>query len=149
MYCYRRRGHNEGDEPALTQPVMYRVIEQTDSVRENYLEHLLLLGEVTVDEAAQIAESRRALLEQELALARSHEYDPRPEQPGGIWVGYAGERQEAADDPATGVSVTHLAALLESLTKLPDDFHPHPKIGRGLKLRLEMAQGKRDLDWSA
>jgi 2-oxoglutarate dehydrogenase E1 component len=149
MYCYRRRGHNEGDEPALTQPVMYRVIEHSDSVRENYLDHLLLLGEVTVDEAAQIAESRRALLEKELAAARSHEYDPSPEQPGGIWVGFAGQRRDDDDGPSTGVDPTHLAALLESLTKAPDGFHPHPKIDRLLKLRLEMAQGKRDLDWAA
>src|SRR5262249_4947241 len=51
MYCYRRRGHNEGDEPSLTQPLMYRTIEETDPVRENYLDRLLLLGEITVEEA--------------------------------------------------------------------------------------------------
>ncbi len=47
MYCYRRRGHNEGDEPAFTQPLLYRAIEQRKPVREGYLEHLLQLGEVT------------------------------------------------------------------------------------------------------
>src|SRR5262249_8561049 len=106
-------------------------------------------GEVTVDEAAQIAESRRALLEKELAAARSHEYDPRPEQPEGIWGGFAGQRQDDDDGPATGVDPAHLAELLESLTQRADGLHPHPKIDRLLKLRFEMAQGNRDLDWSA
>src|SRR5262249_45732857 len=96
-----------------------------------------------------IAESRRALLENELAAARSHEYEPQPEQPAGIWIGYAGQRLEDADDPTTGVDPAQLAALLESLARMPEGFHPHPKIDRGLKLRLEMAQGTRDLDWSA
>src|SRR5882724_1373172 len=68
MYSYRRRGHNEGDEPALTQPVMYHAIEQCDPVRDNYLDRLLLLGEITVEESEQIADERRALLEKELEL---------------------------------------------------------------------------------
>ncbi len=54
MYCYRRRGHNESDEPAFTQPLLYRAIEQRKSVREGYLAHLLELGEVTKQEADQI-----------------------------------------------------------------------------------------------
>jgi 2-oxoglutarate dehydrogenase E1 component len=149
MYCYRRRGHNEGDEPVLTQPLLYRAIENSDSVRENYLEHLLLLGGITVDEAAQIAEKRRALLETELALARSHDYAPSTEPPAGIWAGFAAERPGSDHALVTGIETARLSALLDSLTKFPADFHPHPKIERGLAHRREMAQGKRALDWSA
>jgi 2-oxoglutarate dehydrogenase E1 component len=149
MYCYRRRGHNEGDEPALTQPVMYRAIERCESVRENYLDRLLLLGEITLDESDQIAEARRTLLEKELALARSHEYAPEPEVPSGLWAGYIGQRQDDVEEPPTGVDAARLAGLLEAQTKLPADFHPHPKIERWLQHRREMAEGKRSLDWSA
>ena len=149
MYCYRRRGHNEGDEPSLTQPLMYRAIEETDPVRENYLDRLLLLGEITVEEADRIAEQRREILEKELALARSHEYVRAPELPGGIWDGFIGMRQEMVDDPPTGVERGKLAALLESQTRFPEGFHPHPKIERSLKHRREMAEGQRGLDWSA
>ncbi len=149
MYCYRRRGHNEGDEPALTQPVMYRTIEQSDPVRENYLDRLLLLGEITVEEAEQIADERRALLEQELALARSHEYAPLVEVPVGVWAGFVGAHQDEVDQPATGVENDRLSALLAAQTTMPADFHPHPKIERWLNLRSEMAVGKRNLDWSA
>jgi len=149
MYCYRRRGHNEGDEPALTQPVMYRTIEQCDPVRENYLDRLLLIGKITVEEAEQIAEKRRALLEQELALARSHEYAPLAELPSGLWAGFVGQRQEDVDEVETGIDSKQLARLLEAQTKLPADFHAHPKIERWLKLRRDMSAGKRSLDWSA
>jgi 2-oxoglutarate dehydrogenase E1 component len=148
MYSYRRHGHNEGDEPALTQPVMYRTIEQCDPVRDNYLDRLLLLGEITVEEAEQIAEHRRALLEQELALARSHEYVPGAEVPGGVWSGFAGRQQDEIDEVATGLDRRRLSALLTAQTELPAGFHPHPKIERWLKLRREMAEGKRSLDWS-
>ena len=53
MYCYRRRGHNESDEPSFTQPLLYRQIDQRKSVRDGYLEHLLKLGELTRDEAGE------------------------------------------------------------------------------------------------
>lgn len=149
VYCYRRRGHNEGDEPALTQPVLYRAIEACDPVRENYLDRLLLLGEITVEEADQIATKRRAILEQELALARSHEYAPPAEVPVGVWAGFVGQYQDEADQVATGIDQKQLSALLDSQTRLPADFHPHPKIERWLSLRREMAAGKRSLDWSA
>ena len=58
MYCYRRRGHNEGDEPSFTQPVLYRAIEKRKSVRDSYLEHLLELGGLTSGEAEKIAVDR-------------------------------------------------------------------------------------------
>jgi 2-oxoglutarate dehydrogenase E1 component len=55
MFCYRRWGHNEGDEPSFTQPLMYQAIEHRQSVRESYLEHLLQLEGITGDEAERIA----------------------------------------------------------------------------------------------
>jgi 2-oxoglutarate dehydrogenase E1 component len=149
MYCYRRRGHNEGDEPALTQPVMYRAIEQSETVRENYIDRLLLPGDITVEEADQIADTRRSQLEEELALARSHEYAPVPEVPSGIWAGFVGRRLDEDDETATGLDAKPIAQLLSAQTKLSEDFHPHPKIERWLDHRREMATGKRPLDWSA
>ena len=79
MYGYRRLGHNEGDEPSFTQPLLYRAIEARKPVREGYLEHLLKMKGVTREEADQIAERRRAHLEKELSEARSQSYRPPPE----------------------------------------------------------------------
>jgi 2-oxoglutarate dehydrogenase E1 component len=149
MYCYRRHGHSEGDEPSFTQPVMYRAIEQRDPVRVNYLERLLLIGEVTVDEADRIVEERRLRLESELAAAREKTYEPPSDAPTGLWADYRGKRENLADDVPTGVPEETLSRLLETLTRPPADFHVHPKIERVLKLRREMAAGRHPLDWSA
>lgn len=149
MYCYRRRGHNEGDEPSFTQPMLYQVIDQRKSVREGYLEHLLKLGAVTREEAERILEQRREQLEQELSAARSRDYVPGAQEPTGIWKGYRGGRESMGDEVDTGVPVEQLKHLLEVQTRVPEGFYPHPKIQRFLHARREMAAGERPLDWSA
>lgn len=148
MYCYRRRGHNEGDEPGFTQPLLYAAIQKRKAVREGYLEHLLNLGGVTREEADRIANRRRERLEADLNFARSDKYVPRSDAPMGIWAGYHGGPEPSAKPVSTEVERPRLAELLQSLTKLPEDFHPHPKIERLLKLTREMAAGQRPLDWS-
>jgi len=142
MYCFRRRGHSEGDEPSFTQPLMYRVIETREPVRESYLEHLLKLGELNREEADQIAVERREQLERDLAAARSADYVAQQEVPSGIWRGYHGGPEKDAADIRTGVAQRRLSELIEALTRLPEDFHPHPKIERGLAVRREMARGR-------
>ena len=77
MYCFRRRGHNEADEPAFTQPALYRVIERRPSVHESYLEKLLKLGEVAREEAMQIAVEHRAKLDAEQPEPASMRVDDR------------------------------------------------------------------------
>jgi 2-oxoglutarate dehydrogenase E1 component len=147
MYCYRRRGHNESDEPAFTQPMLYKAIEKRTSVHESYLEQLLELGGVTREEADKIVAVRREQLEQELSAARSDDFKRPGDQPAGIWSGYTGGPEPPPIN--TGVPRERLAELLESLARVPAEFHPHPKIKRLLEARLEMAAGERPLDWSA
>ncbi len=149
MYCYRRRGHNEGDEPAFTQPRLYDAIQRRASVREGYLGHLLEHGGVTREEADAIARDRRARLEQELSAARSADYVPTLDLPGGLWNGYVGGPEGPAADAATGVERARLVALLEGLARLPDGFEPHPKIARLLEQRRAMARGEAPIDWAA
>ena len=149
MYCYRRRGHNEGDEPAFTQPLMYRAIEQIKPVREGYLNQLLELGDITREEADRISDECRNHLAQELALARSDEYVHHAEVPAGLWAGYYCGPYSKAEPVETDLAESRLADLLEVQTRLPEGFHPHPKIERLLAQRLEMARGERPLDWAA
>jgi 2-oxoglutarate dehydrogenase E1 component len=147
MYCYRLYGHNEGDEPAFTQPLMYRAIRARKSVREGYLEHLLELGGLTREEADRIASEEKQRLEVELSVARDE-----PARPAGVvdmWTGLSGGADAGVAEPETGVAREQLSTLLHNLAKLPQGFQPHPKIVRVLEGRTEIALGKQPVDWSA
>jgi 2-oxoglutarate dehydrogenase E1 component len=148
MYCFRRRGHNEADEPAFTQPALYRVIEKRPSVHESYLEKLLKLGEVTRDEARQIAEQQHAKLAADLSVAKSEDY-VHANDSGGFWSFYIGGREKEAADVDTGVRREVIEQLLRRLVTLPEGFQPHAKIQKFLENRVQMAAGGMPLDWSA
>ena len=149
MYGYRRRGHNEGDEPGFTQPLLYRTIERRKPVREGYLEHLLKLGGVTREEADRIAAKRTEQLEELLSEARRKEYIRKKEGPSRVWKGVAGGPESSVKDVDTGLSAEKIGRLMESLTRLPADFHPHPKVEKILEMRKLMGQGKKPLDWAS
>src|SRR5579864_6642658 len=125
MYGYRRLGHNEGDEPSFTQPVMYRAIAKRKSVREGYLEHLLQLGGITREEADAIASNRRDLLEKELSESQSGKPPSAPEQLKGNWARFAGGPEPMENELTTGVDKAQLSGWLAAQTRLPADFHPH------------------------
>ena len=149
MYCYRRFGHNEGDEPSFTQPKLYESIRKRQGVREAYLERLLTLGEVSQDEATKLAEERRERLEQELSAARSENFKPQYQAYEGVWKGYRGGADSSAPEVDTGVATERLAHLLERQAELPEGFNLNRKLQRFVEGRRQMAQGKRELDWSA
>jgi 2-oxoglutarate dehydrogenase E1 component len=150
MYCYRRYGHNETDEPSFTQPVLYRQIEARPSVRDGYLKRLLELGGVTRAEADEIAARRRAYLEQELASAASAgaAKSARASVLGRLWDQYVGGPDADVPEVDTGVPRARLAQLLEAQARVPDDFHLHPKLQRLMDHRRAMARGEKPLDWA-
>ena len=153
MFCYRRRGHNEGDEPSFTQPLEYAKIDRRPPVRETYLESLLEIGEIDRDDAAQIAKRRTELLEKGLARSREAQGSKDPsvgaDTPRGLWSGYLGGLERDAGDPETGVGRDRLADLLKRQADVPEAFSPHPKLKRLFRLHREMADGQRPLDWAA
>ena len=137
MYCYRRHGHNEGDEPAFTQPVMYRTIQERKPVRDGYLEHLLKLGEVTQAEADKIADDRRKRLEEELAGARSGTTGVEPRRPsslGELWSNYRGGPDSSVPEVDTGVPRQGWSNCLTGLPRSRRIF-TRSKIERLLILR--------------
>ncbi|MFM8984994.1 MAG: 2-oxoglutarate dehydrogenase E1 component [Planctomycetia bacterium] len=148
MYCFRRRGHNEADEPAFTQPALYREIEKRPSVHESYLEKLLKLGDVAREEAQRIVEEQHAKLAADLSVAKSDDYVHKSDV-GGFWAFYVGGREREAADVDTGVARDVIVRLLERLVALPEGFQPHAKIQKFLEGRLQMAAGAAPLDWSA
>ncbi len=147
MYGYRRHGHNESDEPAFTQPLLYKAISERKSVRDGYLEHLLKGKEVTREEADQITIDRREHLEHELSEARRSDYVRIHDWLGGVWQGYQGGPEADVPEVDTSVKGEILTELTKRLTEVPKDFAPHKKISRLLKQRREMGEGKRPFDW--
>ncbi len=149
MYCYRRLGHNEGDEPSFTQPQLYALIEKRKSVRDGYLEHLLKLGDLTQEEADAIAWKQQERLEQHLSAARVAPKGAPPSSLEGVWKGYRGGPEPREDQPATGLPPERVTALLDRLSQVPEDFNLHPKLKRFMEQRRLMARGEQPLDWAA
>jgi 2-oxoglutarate dehydrogenase E1 component len=148
MYCYRRRGHNEGDEPSFTQPLMYKAVAERSSVREGYLKRLLAMGGITQADADRIAAERRRQLEEEFAAAKSEDFQLSNPTPIGPWADYYGGAASAAGDVDTGVPRERLVALLERISHVPADFHLHPKLGRFMEHRQKIAAGEEPADWA-
>jgi 2-oxoglutarate dehydrogenase E1 component len=160
MYGYRRLGHNESDEPTFTQPVLYRAIAERKPVFEGYLDHLLRLGGVTREEAEDIAAKRREALEKELSQSQKETPNDiaKPQPPvipgknGMCRIEDApavGGPEPTGDNFQTGVAREKLTKILESLSRVPEKFHPHPKLKKFLQSRQQMAAGELPLDWSA
>ncbi len=149
MYGYRRHGHNESDEPAFTQPLLYKAIAERSSVRDSYLENLLKLGQVGREEADRIAVERRDHLERELSEARKADYVPSHDWLTGIWSGYVGGHEHDLPPVDTGVPEARLSELLDRMVRVPSGFSVHKTLRRLLRMRRQMAHGERPLDWGA
>jgi 2-oxoglutarate dehydrogenase E1 component len=149
MYGYRRHGHNEGDEPSFTQPLLYRAIRERKPVRDAYFENLARFEGITPNEADGIVEMCQRELERGLSVARSDEYAPPERELEGVWSGYIGGPEPEASDPPTAVDRTRLAKLLKLLTRVPAGFHLHKKLERFMQSRVEMSQGIWPIEWSA
>jgi 2-oxoglutarate dehydrogenase E1 component len=150
MYCYRRHGHNEGDEPSFTQPLMYAAIRERPTVVESYVNHLLE-PDVGLDreEVARITAERNVFLEGELAAAREGQAEAPPAKPGWPWSDYSGGRDVDCPRADTGVPRAKLRELLLATIKVPEDFEILPKLKRILSQRAQMSEGERPLDWAA
>jgi 2-oxoglutarate dehydrogenase E1 component len=149
MYCYRKYGHNEGDEPRFTQPVMYAVIDHKPGVRDTYVKRLVDGGKITRDEADAIAHERRATLEKALEEARQGDFQHMPEAMGGVWGPYKGGPDASVPEVSTTFSREGLLAAVDRLSTLPVGFPPNPKALKVLEQRRERAHAGQGLDWGA
>jgi 2-oxoglutarate dehydrogenase E1 component len=114
MYCFRRWGHNEGDEPSFTRRSCMPPLSTGIRSGTSTCSDLLLLGEITVEEAEKISQERHDHLEKEFELAHSGNYRPQPQSLGGVWAGYCGGEEPADDDPPTGVDREQLCQCWRS-----------------------------------
>jgi 2-oxoglutarate dehydrogenase E1 component len=147
MYCYRKYGHNEGDEPRFTQPLMYALIDRKPTVREVYAQRLAAAGHVSREEADAIAGERRATLERALEEARQGDFHQMPEAMGGVWEPYKGGPDAGVPEIATRFPKVELLRALDAMTGVPAGFHANPKALKILEQRRERAIAGQPLDW--
>ena len=146
MFCYRRFGHNESDEPAFTQPIMYKKIRSHPTVVQIYSKQLVDEGVVSGEEIDQMKSSFRAHLEAELHTAESF----RPNKADwldGRWsgVGFAEDEERRGN---TGVALETIREIGRRITTLPTDFNAHKTIVKLLERRREMIASGQGLDWA-
>ena len=148
MFCYRRFGHNEGDEPAFTQPLMYRTIRSHPTTLEIYAAKLVAEGVVTAGEVEKMRADWRQRLEAELQAGQSYAAN-KADWLDGRWRGM--KSAEDFDDERrgkTGVAIETLKRLGEKLTTAPAGFNVHKTLQRFLDARREAIASGEGLDWS-
>jgi len=141
MWCYRRWGHQEVDDPSFTQPLMYHAIESRRSVRKLYTEALVNRGDLTLKEA----ERSLAEFQQRLQQAFDETKDSRP-GPSRLELEHP-EPAPVRPSVDTAVERARLDEVVQTITTVPDGFHLHPKIDKGLQQRREALQ-KDAVDWA-
>jgi 2-oxoglutarate dehydrogenase E1 component len=147
MYCYRKYGHNEGDEPRYTQPEMYSVIDRKPTVRKVYVGKLLELGQITESQAEEIVQKRRAELAAQLKDVREKGFSAASYSMGGVWAGYRGGLDTSVPDVATAVPQDRLLGLAQKLASIPEGFKAHPKVLPILQTRLDKVLANEPFDW--
>ncbi len=147
MVCYRRHGHNEGDEPAFTQPLMYAKIRERPSIVELYTEQLIMTGELTTDEAETIEETFKERLQAVYDEVHDTEAAPVHIQPGfqGTWKGLS--PNYSFEPVETGVPFETLQRIAEALATVPEGFDRNPKLDRILQARIKTMESRGSLDW--
>jgi 2-oxoglutarate dehydrogenase E1 component len=147
MICYRRFGHNEGDEPSFTQPLMYSKIRAHKSTLELYSSKLVSEGLVTNDEVDQLKAEWRSKLEGEFDAGQ----DYRPNKADwldGVWKDFKPAEQEGPRRGDTGVELDRLKSIGQSLTRVPEGFNVHKTVKRFLDNRLSAIESGEGIDWA-
>lgn len=141
MICYRRHGHNEGDDPSYTQPLMYKAIADRRSVRKLYVETLVRRGEITVEDAEAVLADYQGKLQGALDAARATAPEtirvPKPPEPVGV-----------LPHVETGVDRAVLDRIFHHLTDYPEGFAPHPKLVKQFEVRAQQYLSQHDVDWA-
>ncbi|MEO7331512.1 MAG: thiamine pyrophosphate-dependent enzyme, partial [Minicystis sp.] len=147
MYCYRRHGHNEGDEPRYTQPRMYAAIDKKPTIRQVYVKRLLEMGNVTEQKAEEIVFRRREVLAAALEEVKQKGFAPVAYTMAGVWNNYRGGPDAATPEVSTAVSEEVLRELSRKLVDLPEGFKAHPKVRAMLQARHEAVVAGESFDW--
>jgi 2-oxoglutarate dehydrogenase E1 component len=146
LLCYRRHGHNETDDPAFTQPVMYKIIQSLPTLRDLYARRLVEAGVISADEVERRNAELRELFEDALNYAR--DFMPRQQvfALGGVWKGLAWAGSDWSAQ--TAVPRDRLQRIADRVCELPADFDAHPRARKLLEDRAAMVRAGSGIDWA-
>jgi len=145
MICYRRFGHNEGDEPSFTQPTMYRKIKKHPTTLNIYAKKLIGEGVITQEEFNNMKVDFKNLLEEQFKTAK--EYKPKLAWYEGVWSRFKPERGKDKRG-VTGVQIEKLREIGKKITLIPDSFNAHPTLKKIFENKKKMFQTGKNFDWS-
>ena len=149
MVCYRRHGHNEGDDPKFTQPEMYDIISQHQNVRELYIQTLSSRGDLEAQLAKEMEKSFWNLLQDRLDMVKQKSLPYAYQAPEQAWRALQkhAEEKDFEVSPTTGISIEDLQHIIHCSLTAPEYFNVLPKINRLLKSWKESAENGK-IDWS-
>lgn len=152
MVCYRRRGHNEGDDPSMTQPQMYALIKNQPSVRKLYTEALIERGDLTEDETQGVMRNFQEHLDQAFASTRPAKGEDSQDEVQGLDLPDSQKQEQAGaasdeDSVSTAIDASVLERIGEAHTSYPESFTVHPKLAPLAAKRKQMS-AEGDIDWA-
>ena len=145
LFGYRRHGHNEGDEPGFTQPLLYEKIKTHSSVRKLYEEKLVRESVLTEKEVQQYHDNFSEVLSKSFDSIHRKKTLFSNEAPLAV---SQKELQSVSKEASTSISEQTLTQIITSLSKLPVEFHGHPKLEKFLEKRRKLIDGTEDADWA-
>ena len=145
MICYRRFGHNEGDEPSFTQPLMYKKIRQQPTTLTVYGNKLIKDGIVSKEDFDKMKKEFKNLLDEQFKTAR--DYKPKLEWYEGVWSRFKPEKGKDKRG-ITGSSIEKLNKIGEKITSIPENFKAHPTIRKIFENKKKMFKTGKGFDWA-
>ena len=145
MICYRRFGHNEGDEPSFTQPLMYKKIKKHPTTLNVYGNKLVKEGTITAEEFDKMKKEFKNLLDEQFKNAKN--YKPKLELYEGVWSRFKPERGKDKRG-ITGVSMDKIKRIGEKITNIPEYFKVHPTISKIFQNKKKMFETGKGFDWA-
>ena len=145
MICYRRFGHNEGDEPSFTQPLMYKKIKQHPTTLQVYGNKLVEKGTINQNEFDEMKDDFKSLMEDQYKNAK--DYKPKIEWYEGTWSRYKPEKGKDRRGKS-GVDLSKIIKVSDKINNVPPEINIHKTIARILDLRKQSVIKKKGIDWS-
>lgn len=147
IICYRRYGHNEGDDPSFTQPIMYKTIGALPSTMQKYAQRLIAQGDLTEADHTKMVDDFYQFLDTEFEAAKAYETKP-PDWLQGVWQGLSlPSEKDGKRQGKTSVPLARLNAIGKKITTVPNSVNIHRTLKRIIKARAEKIDAGENIDW--